>query len=86
MKECEYFDLQADAEIGHHLLTYSNFPELPQVYIDGQLIGGTEIIDALDNIGELERIIQEAKDKRDATNPKQEDYNAIVQMKKIKSD
>lgn len=57
MCELEYFDLAKDPEIIVSLLAYSNFGEVPQLYIDYKLLGGCEIIDALDSTGELSKLI-----------------------------
>ena len=51
MSEVQYFDLTKDPEIGKNLIQYSNFGEIPQLYVDHKLIGGLEIIDALDSTG-----------------------------------
>ena len=51
MREVQYFDLTKDPEIGKNLIQYSNFGEIPQLYVDHKLIGGLEIIDALDSTG-----------------------------------
>ena len=40
MKELEYFDLMTDENITKEILKYSNFPTVPQLYVDGKLIGG----------------------------------------------
>jgi monothiol glutaredoxin len=42
-----------DTEIREALKTYSNWPTYPQLYINGQLIGGCDIIVDLYNKGEL---------------------------------
>jgi len=37
------FDILADEEIRQGLKTYSDWPTYPQLYVDGQLIGGLVI-------------------------------------------
>ncbi len=39
---------------------YSNWPTIPQVYIDGKFIGGCDIVRELHETGELKRILDEA--------------------------
>jgi monothiol glutaredoxin len=51
MSDVQYFDLLKDPEIAKSLYQYSNFGEMPQLYIDNKLIGGLEIIEALDSTG-----------------------------------
>ena len=36
------------------LKTYSNWPTYPQVYCNGELVGGLDIIKELDETGQLE--------------------------------
>ena len=37
---------------------YSNWPTTPQLYVDGKLIGGCDIIEELSESGELEKILK----------------------------
>jgi monothiol glutaredoxin len=39
---------------------YSNWPTTPQLYVDGKLIGGCDIIEELSESGELENILKPA--------------------------
>lgn len=39
---------------------YSNWPTIPQVYIEGKFIGGCDIVRELHETGELKRILDEA--------------------------
>lgn len=38
------FDILSDEEVRQGLKTYSNWPTYPQVYVNGELIGGLDII------------------------------------------
>lgn len=53
--EAEYstFDILTDEEVRQGLKTYSNWPTYPQLYIDGELIGGLDILKEMDASGEL---------------------------------
>lgn len=53
--EAEYstFDILTDEEVRQGLKTYSNWPTYPQLYIDGDLIGGLDILKEMDASGEL---------------------------------
>lgn len=49
-----------DSEIRANLPRYSNWPTFPQLYINGELIGGCDIALELYQSGELQRMVQEA--------------------------
>lgn len=49
-----------DREIRDCIKLYSNWPTIPQVYINGQFIGGTDIITSLYQASELEEILEKA--------------------------
>jgi len=61
MKElnAEYgtFDILTDDEVRQGLKTYSNWPTYPQLYIDGELIGGLDIIREMVAAGELQSML-----------------------------
>ncbi len=57
MDELEFFDLTKDKDIEGNLKQYSNYGDVPQLYINFQLLGGVEIIEALDQSGELVKIL-----------------------------
>lgn len=38
------FDILSDEEVRQGLKTYSNWPTYPQVYVNGDLIGGLDIL------------------------------------------
>ena len=46
-----------DLEVREALKTYSNWPTYPQLYINGQLIGGCDIMIDLYNKGELAKML-----------------------------
>ena len=50
----------ADPEIRANLPRYSNWPTFPQLFINGELIGGCDITLELHESGELARIVAEA--------------------------
>ena len=49
-----------DPEIRANLPRYSNWPTFPQLFINGELIGGCDIVTELYESGELARIVAEA--------------------------
>lgn len=40
---------------------FSNFPTFPQVYIKGELIGGSDIVEEMFLSGELQKLVADAK-------------------------
>ena len=46
-----------DMELANAIKEYSNWPTTPQLYVDGELIGGCDIVEELDSNGELESIL-----------------------------
>jgi monothiol glutaredoxin len=49
----ETFDVLSDMEIRQGIKDYSNWPTIPQVYLDGEFIGGSDILIEMYNSGEL---------------------------------
>lgn len=48
-----------DAEVRANLPRFSNWQTFPQLFLNGELIGGADILQELQECGELERIIHE---------------------------
>ena len=49
----ETFDVLSDMEIREGIKEYSSWPTIPQVYVKGEFMGGSEILIELYNSGEL---------------------------------
>ena len=49
----ETFDILSDMEIRQGIKEFSNWPTIPQVYVKGEFIGGSDILIELYNSGEL---------------------------------
>ena len=47
------FDILSDEEVRQGLKKYSDWPTYPQVYVNGELIGGLDIIKDLKESGDL---------------------------------
>ncbi|MEM8816210.1 MAG: Grx4 family monothiol glutaredoxin [Pseudomonadota bacterium] len=56
-----YVNIFEDQEIREGLKTYSNWPTFPQLYVKGELIGGSDIVIEMYNSGELKTVLDEAK-------------------------
>lgn len=57
-----YVDVLADPEIRTTLPQYADWPTFPQLYVNGKLIGGSDIIVELYQQGELQTLLKEAVD------------------------
>jgi monothiol glutaredoxin len=56
----ETVDVLADPELRQALKEFSNWPTFPQVYINGEFIGGCDICVEMDENGELEPLARSA--------------------------
>ncbi|XP_041065777.1 glutaredoxin 3 isoform X1 [Carcharodon carcharias] len=56
--EYETFDILEDEEVRQGLKTFSNWPTYPQLYVNGELIGGLDIVKELEKSGELLSILK----------------------------
>ncbi|MFQ6673991.1 MAG: Grx4 family monothiol glutaredoxin [Fidelibacterota bacterium] len=54
-------DILVDPEIRVRLSEISNWPTIPQLFVQGELIGGCDITLELHRSGELKRILEEAE-------------------------
>ena len=55
-----YVDILAEPEVRASLPAYSNWPTFPQVFVNGELIGGCDIVMDMYQKGELQTIVQQA--------------------------
>lgn len=51
--EFETFNVLADPSIRDGIKEYSDWPTIPQLYVDGEFIGGCDIVTDMHNSGEL---------------------------------
>lgn len=56
----EAIDVLADFDIRQGIKEYSNWPTIPQVYIDGEFIGGSDIMIELYQSGKLQEMVEVA--------------------------
>lgn len=55
-----YVNVLADPEIFQNLPRYANWPTFPQLYINGELVGGCDITLEMYASGELEKAVKAA--------------------------
>ena len=53
-------DILADSDIRQGIKEYSNWPTIPQVYVNGQFIGGSDIMIEMYQSGELQQMVEVA--------------------------
>jgi monothiol glutaredoxin len=53
-------DVLSDPDVREQIKLYSDWPTIPQVYIDGKFIGGCDIVRELYESGELNELVKSA--------------------------
>ena len=56
----ETIDVLSDPEVRDQIKVHSNWPTIPQVYIDGKFVGGCDIVRELYETGELQTMVKGA--------------------------
>lgn len=56
----ETVDILADQDIRQGIKEYSNWPTIPQIYINGEFVGGSDIAIELYQSGELQQMVEVA--------------------------
>ena len=57
----ETVDVLADNEIRQGIKDFSNWPTIPQVYVNGEFVGGSDILIELYQSGELQQMVEVAR-------------------------
>ena len=58
-----YVDILTNPEIRATLPSYANWPTFPQLWVGGELVGGSDIISEMFDSGELQPLVKEAVSK-----------------------
>ena len=61
-----YVDILQNPEIRAELPKYANWPTFPQLWVKGELVGGSDIITEMFEKGELQPLIKDAVGKANA--------------------
>ena len=56
-KPFSFVDILTNPEIRANLPKVSNWPTFPQLFVDGDLVGGSDIMVEMDENGELQKLI-----------------------------
>lgn len=57
----ESVDVLQDMDIRQGIKTYSEWPTIPQLYVKGEFVGGSDIMMEMFEAGELQQMIEEAR-------------------------
>ena len=58
--EFSYVDILENQDISENLPSISDWPTFPQVFVNGELIGGCDIVTEMHESGDLQTIIKKA--------------------------
>ena len=61
VREFASFNVLADAEIRQGIKEYANWPTIPQLYVNGEFVGGSDILREMYQSGELQKLLTAAK-------------------------
>ena len=61
VKEFASVNVLADAEIRQGIKEYANWPTIPQLYINGEFVGGSDIVKEMYESGELQKLLEGVK-------------------------
>lgn len=54
------YDVLSDSELRDNIKEYSDWPTIPQLYVQGKFIGGSDIVYDMWRDGELDQLFREA--------------------------
>ena len=54
-------DVLQDQDIREGIKQYANWPTIPQLYVNGEFVGGSDIMREMYQSGELQKLLSEAK-------------------------
>ena len=57
------FNVLADAEIRQGIKEYANWPTIPQLYVNGEFVGGSDIMKEMYQSGELQKLLETSAQK-----------------------
>jgi len=57
VKDFHTVNVLADAEIRQGIKDYANWPTIPQLYVNGEFVGGSDIMREMYQSGELQKLL-----------------------------
>jgi monothiol glutaredoxin len=58
VREFQSFNVLADAEIRQGIKEYASWPTIPQLYVNGEFVGGSDIMREMYQSGELQKLLE----------------------------
>ena len=58
VSQFQSFNVLADAEVRQGIKEYANWPTIPQLYINGEFVGGSDIMREMYESGELKKLLE----------------------------
>ena len=58
VKDFQAVNVLADQEIREGIKEYANWPTIPQLYINGEFVGGSDIMREMYQSGELQKLLE----------------------------
>ncbi|MCP4805395.1 MAG: Grx4 family monothiol glutaredoxin [Proteobacteria bacterium] len=58
--ELHHVDVLLDGDVREAVKDYSEWPTIPQIFIDGEFVGGSDILTEMNGNGELQQALEEA--------------------------
>ena len=59
------FDVLSDPTVRQGIKEYGNWPTIPQLYVNGELVGGSDIVSEMLISGELQPLLESASESAD---------------------
>src|SRR5919201_1721714 len=61
VREFHSVNVLADPDIREGIKHYANWPTIPQLYVNGEFVGGSDIMREMYQSGELQKLLQSTK-------------------------
>jgi monothiol glutaredoxin len=61
VNDFHHVNVHADAEIREGIKQYANWPTIPQLYVNGEFVGGSDIMREMYQSGELQKLLETQK-------------------------
>ncbi len=76
-----YVDILQNPDIRAELPKYANWPTFPQLWVDGELVGGCDILIEMYQRGELQQLIKETAAKYKPKSRTQNKFSAAIKKR-----
>ena len=60
VSDFDTFNVLEDEEVRQGIKDYANWPTIPQLYVDGEFVGGSDIMTEMYQSGELQQVLSTA--------------------------